>query len=185
MNIPLTAISTILAQAPSMKSDAKIDLKSIIDPERTSMIPLWMMVSGGIIAVLIWALIMWLIARAMIRRHRALAGIPKPRREALAKLRAAEKQIDKIDPHAFSIVVSDILREYVSAQFHLHAPRQTSQEFLNSIANNERFSAGERSLLAQFLEKCDLIKFANIAASRDDSAALLKDAFRFVEGSAS
>ena len=64
------------------------------------------------------------------------------------------------DPYAFSIQVSDILRQYVSAQYHLHATEQTSPEFLADAAKSPHFTGADKQLLADFLEHCDLIKFA-------------------------
>ena len=86
------------------------------------------------------------------------------------------------EPYQFSIRVSDILRQYVDAQYHLRATEQTSPEFLATVAGSTRFATEEKQLLAEFLERCDLIKFARIEASQEDSRALLAQAVRFVEG---
>jgi hypothetical protein len=55
---------------------------------------------------------------------------------------------------------------------------------LAGIAESPRFLAAEKALLAQFLEKCDLIKFAHINATTDDSTALWQQARDFVTGGA-
>ena len=80
--------------------------------------------------------------------------------------------------------MSDILRQYVSAQFHLHATEQTSPEFLADAARSPHFTGADKRLLAEFLERCDLIKFARVDATADDSKALLEQATRFVRGGA-
>ena len=59
---------------------------------------------------------------------------------------------------------------------------QTSPEFLAAAGASPRFSEAEKALLAAFLEKADLIKFARLAAGSSDSEQLLEQARRFVEG---
>ena len=152
-----------------------IPLRDIAPPFRAISHTSWL-------AVLIAALLALLLG--MLIRH-LLGGRgkmpPTPRQIALAGLRDAQKQLDQLDPHGFSILVSDILRRYISAHFGLHATEQTSPEFLASVADSARFLPEEKALLAAFLEKCDLIKFARVDATRDDSAILLNQAMRFVE----
>jgi hypothetical protein len=75
-----------------------------------------------------------------------------------------------------------VLRAYVGAAYGLHAPRQTSPEFLASISGYEKFTDADRSLLAGFLERCDLIKFAHVDADATDSERLLESAVGFVQG---
>ncbi len=49
-------------------------------------------------------------------------------------------------------------------------------------APSSPFSADERSLLEDFLNRCDLIKFARYNATVADSRLLLEEAMRFVKG---
>jgi hypothetical protein len=67
----------------------------------------------------------------------------------------------------------------------LHATQQTSPEFLASIADFPSFTEKEKQMLASFLEKCDLIKFARISATGEESASLLEQAILFARGGAS
>ena len=87
-----------------------------------------------------------------------------------------------INPYRFSIRVSDILRRYVTEQFGLPVTRQTSVEFLNGLRGSSPLSEDEKSLLEDFLNRCDLIKFARYDATREDSRLLLEEANRFVKG---
>ena len=87
-----------------------------------------------------------------------------------------------MSPYQFSIRVSDILRRYVSQQYGLPATRQTSIEFLAAAAKAPSFSADDKSLLEDFLNRCDLIKFAKYEATTSDSELLLEEAIRFVKG---
>ena len=87
-----------------------------------------------------------------------------------------------MSPYQFSIRVSDILRRYVTEQYRLPVTRQTSVEFLAAAAKAPSFSADDKSLLEDFLNRCDLIKFARYDATTADSELLLEEATRFVKG---
>ena len=158
------------------------ELRDIAPPVDVFPYPIWMVVLACVLVALLLGLVTWSIIRWW--KNRPAPPPPTPREIALAALRKAGGQIARLDPYDFSILVSDILRAFVAAEFRLHAPEQTSPEFLASIAHSPRFSMSDKSLLALFLEKCDLIKFARVDAAQDDSAALLDQAMNFVKGPA-
>ena len=143
--------------------------------------PMWMVATAGAIGAVALALLVVGIVRAM--RNRPNAPPPTAREIALRRLKEAGADLDQVEPYAFSIRVSDILRQYISAQYNLHAPEQTSQEFLAEAARSPHFTGADKDLLADFLERCDLIKFAHVDATSDDSRGLLAQAVRFVDGS--
>jgi hypothetical protein len=115
-------------------------------------------------------------------RRRPAGPPPSPRMIAMRELDLLRPQVATLDPYAFSVKVSDILRTFIEAQYGLRAAHQTSPEFLASMAESREFSDKDRELLAQFLERCDLIKFAHIDASSTDSAILHERAVAFVQG---
>jgi hypothetical protein len=143
--------------------------------------PMWMVVTAGVVAAALLALLTAFIVRAV--RNRPNAPPPTAREIALRRLKEAEADLERIEPYAFSIRVSDILRQYISAQYRLHATEQTSQEFLAEAAKSPHFTGADKELLADFLERCDLIKFAHVDATSDDSRGLLAQAVRFVDAS--
>ena len=142
--------------------------------------PMWMVATAGAVALVILGLVVAGIVRAA--RNRPKAAPPTAREIALGKLKEAEAGLAEKQPYAFSIEVSDILRQYVSAQYHLHATEQTSPEFLAEAAKSPHFTGADKTLLAQFLDRCDLIKFAHVEATLEDGRALLEQAVRFVQG---
>ena len=87
-----------------------------------------------------------------------------------------------MEPYAFSIAVSDVLRTYVGAQYRLPAREQTSPEFLAEISQVHDFTDDDRRLLKDFLERADLIKFARVDADEQVSESLLSAAVAFVQG---
>lgn len=60
----------------------------------------------------------------------------------------------------FYFRISNILRHYLENRFHLHAPEQTTEEFLHDIKQRELLSAEQKKRLSAFLTHCDLVKFA-------------------------
>ena len=137
----------------------------------------WALGAGVVVAI---GLLIWL--GWWLGNRRSTTPPPTPRTLALRALEALRAQATQMEPYAFSVAVSDVLRTYVSRQYHLRATQQTSPEFLVSINASARFSDGDRELLAKFLERCDLLKFARIEASAEENSALLRDASAFVQG---
>jgi hypothetical protein len=171
MNPPL-----FFAQTPSPTPE----IRDIASPLYVFPYPMWVVYTAAGVALALIALIAWLAVRWW--RDRPAPVPPTPRETAMAELEKARGQIHGLDPHAFGILVSDILRRYVSVQYSLHATEQTSPEFLASIADFSGFTEMAKQLLANFLEKCDLIKFARIGATAEDSSGLLEQAVLFVRG---
>ena len=64
----------------------------------------------------------------------------------------------------FHLRISNIMRRYIENRFGVRAPEQTTEEFLTAVSNirlHERSILGSnRTLLADFLRHCDLVKFA-------------------------
>ena len=140
----------------------------------------WMIFCAVAGTLLLVGLTIWLIKRW---RNRP-AIILTPRQRAMEQLARIETEIERLTPYQFSIRVSDILRRYVTEQYQLPVTRQTSVEFLNALAASSPFSGEERELLGDFLNRCDLIKFARYEATIGDSRLLLEEATRFVKGGA-
>lgn len=153
------------------------EFHDIAPPVDYSLIPPWLVFAGSFLALTIVGLVIWLIAR---RRRPQRPQLPRDR--ALEALERMRDQINRLNPYQFSIHVSAILRRYVTEQHGLPVTRQTSVEFLNALTEAPQFSSDEKSLLEDFLNRCDLIKFARYEATSADSQLLLEEASRFVKG---
>lgn len=155
------------------------EFHDIAPPVDYSLIPPWVVFCLAFLALSVIGALVWWFVR---RRARKPATIRSPRELALERLEAARVQIDRESPYQFSIRVSDILRRFVTEQYHLPLTRQTSVEFLTALARRSEFTEDDKSLLTDFLNRCDLIKFARYEATSADSELLLEEAFRFVKG---
>ena len=154
------------------------DIRDIAPPVDYSLVPPWVIYCGILLGLATLGLIAWWIRQRSLR--------PKPeqsaRDRALQELNRNRAEMETFTPYQFSIRVSDILRRYVTDQYQLPVTRQTSVEFLGMLAKASPFSEDEKSLLEDFLNRCDLIKFARYDATIEDSRLLLEEATRFVEG---
>jgi len=154
------------------------ELHDISPPVDYSLIPPWVVFAAAFVALALLGLIVWFIRRQLRQPKPELS----PRTRALESLQRARQEIGALNPYQFSIRVSDILRRYVTEQYDLPVTRQTSVEFLEALAQTSPFSEDDRSLLSDFLNRCDLIKFARYEATTADSELLLEEATRFVKG---
>lgn len=56
--------------------------------------------------------------------------------------------------------ISDILRHYIEDRFGLHAPEETTEEFLHELGAGDTLVGEHKTLLKDFLLNCDMVKFA-------------------------
>lgn len=157
---------------------AVADIHEIAPPVDYSLVPPWVIFCGVFLALTVLGLIGWWIRK----RFRRPAPEQSARDRALEELNRIGAEMESLTPYQFSIRASDILRRYVTEQFELPVTRQTSVEFLATFAKASPFSEDEKSLLEDFLNRCDLIKFARYDATMHDSRLLLEEATRFVKG---
>mgnify|MGYP001041453290 CR=1 FL=1 len=141
------------------RADLKIeDIEGVIEmPRQKSFAWIWAL---GVVAVAA-AAGLWLYLRR--KRVNELVRIFKPAHElAYERLRALIKE-DLVGAgriKEFYERVSDILRHYIEHRFRLRAPERTTEEFLVELANTEVLPATEKQRLGEFLQHCDLVKFA-------------------------
>lgn len=171
-----------LPQAPAAAPSPTPDVAPIAPPVPVFPYPAWMVATAVIAALLVIAAVVWAVVRHI--QNRPQPPPPTPREIALAELERLQARIAELDPYPFGIEVSGVLRTFVVGEFRVAATRQTSPEFLAAAATSPRFSESDKSLLAAFLDKVDLIKFARAQASAADSEQLLEQARRFVKGGA-
>jgi hypothetical protein len=154
------------------------EFHDIAPPVDYSLIPPWLVFVIAFVVLSLLGLVVWW----FVKRRKPGLPAKAPREIAVEELEQIRGEIERITPYQFSIRVSDILRRYVTQQYGVPATRQTSIEFLTAAAKAPSFSADDKSLLEDFLNRCDLIKFAKYEATRSDSELLLGEAIRFVKG---
>jgi hypothetical protein len=81
----------------------------------------------------------------------------------------------------FPTLVSDVVRRYLELRYQIHAPRQTTAEFLAAMQQAPLLGPEQQTLLREFLQRCDLAKFARAIPNADECRALAARARAFVE----
>jgi Domain of unknown function (DUF4381) len=116
------------------------------------------------------------------RRHREA----RPRsltlsEQTLQRLEATRPLLNPATAREFGIAASEVIRTYIEKRFQVVATQRTTEEFLQALlqSSNEAL-ARHRSLLAEFLQQCDFVKFAGASLAVTDMEALFQSARGFV-----
>jgi len=64
--------------------------------------------------------------------------------------------------------LADIIRRYIEGRFAVNAPEMTTGEFLEFIKKGGDVHEGHKSLLMNFLNCCDMVKFAKYGPSQQE-----------------
>ena len=117
------------------------------------------------VAVVIAALVvLGASAYLYVRRRRQVAQAPPPPPWEVAYQRLREldqRQLPKAGKYEpYYVDLSAIFRYYIEDRFLLHAPEQTTQEFLAAASGSHVFTEEQQKLLYGFLRHCDRVKFA-------------------------
>ena len=101
-------------------------------------------------------------------RQRRSAMIPKPG-IILTPWERAYQRLDSLAGgnllrdgqwEAYYLTLSDIIRRYFEERFEVRAPEMTSEEFLVSLRGFAQLSGAANNVLKEFLDSCDMVKFA-------------------------
>ena len=80
---------------------------------------------------------------------------------ALEKLEKARALMQEGDPMPYAVLVSETIRSYLGQRFQAPSTRRTTEEFLRLMeADRNTPLAEHRDLLREFLQSCDMVKFA-------------------------
>jgi len=85
------------------------------------------------------------------------------------------------DPRLFCIEVSNIARIYLEERFNFHAPERTTEEFLAELQSTRLLAPDQKDSLGQFLQSCDLVKFARFEPTEAALHELHDSALRLVD----
>jgi len=105
-----------------------------------------------------------------------------PHLRAKQRIEQAKRLIG--DPRQFCFEISDALRIYLEERFSLRAPERTTDEFLLDLQKTSHLSPEQKILLADFLTRCDLVKFARYEPTEEDLLSLLDSALKLIDETA-
>jgi hypothetical protein len=136
----------------------------------------WFWIALGIIAAVALLILLWF----WLKPHRQLS--PKSAYDlALEKLEKARALLSETDPMPYAVLVSETIRSYLSQRFQAPSTRRTTEEFLRQMeADRNTPLAEHRDLLKDFLQSCDLVKFARYQPTLTELEKVQQRATSFV-----
>lgn len=159
---PLAPLALRVRDLTDAERDLAARFASVLDPESAAPsgppLALWAGLAGLVLAAA--AIAGWLYWRRL-GGARALPPAPpwEVAQQRLEALRVRELP-QQGRSEAYYVDLSAILRYYIEDRLHLHAPEQTTQEFLEAAARSGQLTPGHQELLAGFLLLSDRVKFA-------------------------
>ncbi|MCB1232235.1 MAG: hypothetical protein KDN19_18435 [Verrucomicrobiae bacterium] len=152
------------------------DIKDIAGPETLPSV--WetvALIAGIVIGVLLLAaLIYFLYRKLVVTKKPPLTPLTIARR----RVREIGGQIDVLESNAFSLALSDALKDYLSARFGDPLRYETSEEFLVRIASAQETAlpGSVRDGVTEFLSVADEIKYGRPADGELRKQPLLEKA---------
>jgi hypothetical protein len=135
----------------------------------------WALAAIAIAALVAWAWRYW-------QKRRSLAPpIPVVPAHIRAKQRLQQALALISQPREFCILVSDTIRLYLEERFNFRAPERTTEEFLYELRETDRLLSTQKESLGEFLQRCDLVKFARYEPVEPELRDLHAAALRLVE----
>jgi hypothetical protein len=162
------------ASTPAATPPAE-DIRDIRGPKL--IVPEWLvpaLLAAGVL-VIGGSYVLW-------RRLRRLKARPLlPYEIALQRLDASRAFMQPASAREFTTTVSGIIRGYIEQRFSVIATRRTTEEFLRDLLEPTNTSlARYQSRLGEFLNRCDLVKFAALSPTLKDMESLHQSARAFV-----
>ena len=142
----------------------------------------WLWWTGGIVdglAILIAAIAIVIVR---YRRRSARTITIAPHEWAFQQLRmlADGKLIEAGKVREFYYRLSEIARTYIELRFGLMAPEQTTEEFLREMRSRKALPPEYQPQLADFLEACDMVKYALYEPVADEIEHVFNTARDFI-----
>lgn len=153
------------------EGDAAPDIKDIrppLDvPANYKRLILWL--SAGITAFLISVAVFWL-----LWKRKGAQGKPEKKLPPRAPHEVAYELLDTLANEGliakgmvkeYYYRLTDIIRHYIEGRFGLLAPERTTDEFLVEMAHANTLDKSHKVLIQDFLNHCDMVKYAKYGPS--------------------
>jgi len=157
---------------------AEEDIRDIRGPKSVLVGSPWAVTALVVTAAALVALCVYVVWRRRRGTHRLRLTWAQ---QALARLEEARPLMRPDSAREFGIAASEVIRNYIEKRFSVGATQRTTEEFLQALlqGSNETL-ARHRPLLAEFLQRCDFIKFAGAKLAVADLETVFQSARGFV-----
>ena len=176
-----------------------VQVKSVLDNEEESMelrdikeplsvnpgISTGLVLAFIIIGLIVGGIILW---KSYLKKNitEKITPLLSPERIAFGELKRIESLglIEKEMVKEYYYLVSLTLRTYLENRFFLKAPEQTTEEFLESVVSSDNLEGKHISLLKEYLNHCDLVKYAKFDPGKSRSKKLIETTRQFIKETA-
>ena len=147
----------------------------------------WPGIHLGLIAILILAAIFVSAILWWIHKQNKAKGNIVPQKTiwevAYQQLEELERE-DLLSKGKFKEYYSrlcDIIRHYIEERFHIRTCEMTTEEFLNFLRISPILSDQQKMILQDFLNSCDLVKFAKHVPPASEGGKVFEITKKFIE----
>ena len=160
----------------AVMAEAEEDIRDIRGPK--AVLDPWVLpaILAGVIVVAVLAYVLW-------RRRQRVSHprLPSLSEQALERLESARALMRPATAREFGIAASEVIRTYIERRFDIMVTQRTTEEFLQTLLQSSNDTlARHRSLLEEFLHRCDFVKFAGASLTLTDMESLFGSARGFV-----
>lgn len=154
------------------------DIKSVLDVSWN----IFLMLAVILIVLMIGGGLYWYF-RQKRNPVKEIAAVILPHEKALQELGRIEVEdlIAKGEIKEYYYQVSNVLRNYLEERFSLNAYHQTTQEFIIDIISSDLIEGRFIEILKDYLQHCDLVKYAELKPLENVSKELICTTRKFIE----
>jgi len=164
--------------------ESEQDIRPIKPPVSLPVSYAWILyLVGGIILL---AAVVIILIKTIFRKKEKVAPPPPPR----PAHEIAYEQLDRIKNEnlpgrglvkEYYSRVSNTARHYLENRFGLRAPERTTEEFLYDMASTDHLTVPQQDLVGEFLNECDLVKFARYGPTENEIERVYNAAVKLVD----
>ena len=125
-----------------------------------------------------------LFIRSRRRNHESAIVVPPPSPEEIAHAALSQLLSENLPSQGqlkeFYVRLTGIVRVYIEGKTGLHAPEQTTEEFLREMRSKDIFPAMRSLRLKEFLEAADMVKYAGQQPADDQVELSILRAKEFI-----
>jgi hypothetical protein len=137
----------------------------------------WLWWTLGALAIVLILFALW----KYLRKDKSAPVAPPIPAHIRAKQKLDEALALISQPKPFCVLVSDTVRFYLEERFEFRAPERTTEEFLRELQDTNLLLPDQKGSLGDFLQQCDLVKFAKYEPGENELREMHASALRLVE----
>lgn len=144
---------------------------------------LWISIGMGVLLLsgIICGLLYKLKKKSKIHERQFIKRMPHEIAYELLEKLSGENLIEKGLVREYYYRITNILRHYIEDRFGLFAPERTTEEFLAEMTHTNKLDVIHKILFREFLEHCDMVKYAKYGPSNLEINETYDAAKRFID----